>query len=734
MFSRWGIRSFFLLSMPDPTSGRKRKAHRTHTHLTQWRWWRLFALRLLAGLGIVGLIAAVIVWVIYGNLAKQYDLTKLGSMPERTIVYDRKGEVIGKLYGENRIIAPLSEISPLFVKALLAREDSRFYQHGGVDYIGVARAVVRNLKDGRVVQGASTLTMQLARNSYPGLDDRSLHRKLVEVMLARRIEADTSKDAIIEHYVNRIFFGNGLYGLQRASNVYFGKAAANLTLGESALLAGIIRSPSRFSPFKNWEGAKKERDDVLKRMVATKAITQADADAARGEDIALRAQPAFKSQGDYAMDAVKRALDVILEQKDFEDGGLKVVTTLDHDLQVEAEASLEKRAAAVEKLKGYPRISKSAFDAKWDQVSELKSTDYLQGAITAIDNHNGGILAIVGGRDYRQSKYNRALQGERQIGSTIKPFVYAAAIGSGLLPGTLIDDAPIPGSWSPQNSDGKFLGQQPMALGLIQSRNTMTVRVGDQAGLDRVIELMRDAGIGETAEHSRQIFIGNVGTNLKQLVSAFTIFPNQGVRRRPYLIDRIEDRNGNLIYSTPPLEAVVLSPGVAALTGRLLGLAMDHGTAASARSEYGWKQPGGGKTGTTNDYKDAWFVGYSPNVTCGVWMGCDQPQTIMDDAYGGKLSLPVWVDVMKEAEALGYMTDALPQVPLSHVSLCRTSSLLATDQCSAAGASYEDDLPYDLVPQAFCPVHGVGGTAPGYAPPQRNNGGGLWDTVRSWFR
>lgn len=721
--------------MPETPPGRKRKAHRTHSHLIQGRWWRGFFLKLVTGLAIIGVLTLVIILSVYSRLARQYDLGKLGSMPERTIVYDRKGEVVGKLYGENRIVVPLTEVSPFFVKALLAREDSRFYSHGGVDYYGIARAVVRNLKDGRVVQGASTLTMQLARNSYPGLDDRSLHRKLVEVMLAKRIEGSTSKDGIIEHYVNRIFFGNGLYGIQRAANVYFGKHASQLTLGESALLAGIIRSPSRFSPFKNWDGAKKERDDVLKRMVLTKAITLADADTAKGEDIALRAQPAFRNQGDYAMDAVKRDLDIILEQKDFEDGGLRVYTTLDHELQTEAEASLEKRAAAFEKLKGYPRITKATFDKQWDQVSEITSTPYLQGAVTAIDNKTGGILAIVGGRDYRHSKYNRALQGERQIGSTIKPFVYAAAIGRGVLPGTLIDDSPLPGDWSPQNSDGKFLGQQPMALGLIQSRNAMTVRVGDQAGLDRVMELMRDAGIGQNAERTRQIFIGNVGSNLKQLVSAFTIFPNQGVRRRPFLIDRIEDRNGVVIYSTPTLEADVLQPSVASLTSRLLGLVMEHGTAATARSEYGWKVPGGGKTGTTNDYKDAWFCGYSQNVTCGVWMGCDKPETIMDEAYGGRLSLPVWCDVMKKAEGLGYMTDPPVTVPVTKVTLCRTSSLLATSNCAGAGASYEDDLPYDLVPQAFCPVHGVGGYQ--YQPggqPWRESSGGFWNTLRSWFR
>lgn len=724
------------MSDSTPRKTKPKNIKTSHSHLGQWAWWKALVLRIFLVLAIVGIVTAVILVSYYSHLANAYDLQKLGLMPERSIVYDRKHEPLGKLYGENRIVVKLGEVSPWFRKALLAREDTRFYQHDGVDYRGIARAVVRNIKDRKVVQGASTLTMQLARNSYPGLDDRSLHRKLVEVMLARRIEKANSKDQILEHYVNRIFLGNGLYGIQRAATVYFGKHASQLTLGEAALIAGIIRSPSRFSPFKNWEGAKKERDDVLRRMVTTKMITQAEADTAKQEHIALHAQPAFQSQGDYAMDAIKRNLDVILEDKDFEDGGLQIFTTIDKELQVAAEEALEKRAAAVEKLKGYPRISKAKFDSEWDHVSEVPTTPYLQGAVMVIDNLTGGTLAVVGGRDYHQSKYNRAIQGERQIGSTIKPFVYSAAMARGVLPGTLIDDSPIPGDWSPGNSDGKFIGLQPMGLGLIQSRNTMTVRVGDMAGLDRVMQLMRDAGIGEHAEKTRQVFIGNAGASLKQLTSAFTIFPNGGQRRRPFLIDRIEDRHGNVVYATPVVDAEVITPGVAHMASRLLTHVLNEGTASAARTEYGWKLPGGGKTGTTNDYKDAWFVGYSQAVTCGVWMGCDKPETIMDAAYGAKLSLPVWVDVMKKAQALKYVADLPPEIPLSRVKLCRTSSLLATDACANANALYEDDLPFELVPQAFCPVHGVGGPSySGGAPrARRDDGGGLFDRIRSWFR
>lgn len=701
---------------------------------------RLVVLTLMGGSLVCTLTIAVVIGV-YSHLAKAYDLTKLGQMPERTIVMDFKGEVLGRMHGENRIIVPLSEVSPWFVKALLAREDSRFYDHHGVDLKGVARATLRNIKDMRVVQGASTLTMQLARNSYPDLDDRSLHRKLVEMMLARRIENACTKEQIIEHYVNRIFYGPGIYGVQRASQVYFGKHASQLNLSEAAMIAGIIRSPVRFSPFRNYEGAIKERDTVLKRMVETKAITPEEELAARYADIALHAQPAFQSQGGYALDAVRRDLDLILEQQEIEDGGLQVFTTLNKTLQDAAEQSVEKRLSAVEKLRGYKHEKKADFDKTWDGSHEISSTPYLQAALMMLDNQTGGILAVVGGRDYRQSKYNRATQGERQIGSTVKPFVYAAGVASGFLPGTYLNDAPIqPGEideadpgWSPQNSDGKFMGLSTVTEGLVRSRNTMTVRLGNFAGLNRVIDLLTNAGFGKP-QRTPQIFIGNLAGNPRQLTSAMSIFPNQGLRRRPFLIDRIIDKAGNIIYQTPVLESEVITPSVAHLMRQILAQVLDRGTAASLRSEYGFKEPGGGKTGTTNDYKDAWFAGYTDRVTCSVWVGLDKPQTIVDEGYGGKLSLPIYADVMKKAVTLGYKTEVPKvQLPLSRVTLCRVSSQLATDGCGHAGTAYEDALPYDLVPQNFCMEH-QGYAAPRPRVQQPSRGRGLFDRIRGWFR
>lgn len=708
------------------------------------RWLRLkrrvfFGCMTISLLATVG--AAVLVGT-YNQMARRYDLSVLGQMPERTMVMDSAGELLGRMHGENRVVVPLSQVSPYFVKALLAREDSRFYRHGGIDFFGVVRATVRNLKDGRVVQGASTLTMQLARNSYPDLNDRSFHRKLVEMMLARRIEKVWSKEQIIEHYVNRIFFGTGVYGIQRASQVYFGKHASQLSLSESAMIAGIIRSPVRFSPFRNFDGAMKERDDVLKRMLQLKMITPEEELQARYADIILRAQPLFQSQGDWALDAVRRDLDRLLEQHKIEDGGLLVYTTLSKELQFAAEAAVEKRLASVERLPGYKHPKKADFDATWDPATELTTTPYLQGALTILDNETGGVLALVGGRDYRQSKFNRATQGQRQIGSTVKPFVYAAAIGSGFLPGTFIVDAPLQrgeiegadANWNPQNSDGRFLGQQTLTAGLVQSRNTMTIRLGNYAGLRRVQQLLADAGIGEHVASNPQLFIGNLAGNSRELASAFTVFPNEGVRRRPFLIHKITDKAGNVLYDGSVLEVEVLPPGVAYLMRRILAQVLDKGTAASVRSQHGFKEPGGGKTGTTNDYKDAWFAGYTDRITCAVWVGMDKPATIIDEGYGSRLAIPIWADVAKKAVELGYIP-AAPHTspPLTKVSLCRLTSQLATPGCQAAGMAYEDELPHGLIPQGFCQMH-QGAYAQPAASRRGLGGSGFFDRIRGWFQ
>jgi penicillin-binding protein 1A len=699
----------------------------------------LFRLALIAAF--LGAATAGVVVMIYGGVASRYDLSKLGEMKQRSIVLDCKGRELGRLHGENRVVVPYEKVSPFFIKALLAREDSRFYDHGGVDYYGVARAIVRDVKEKKATQGASTITMQLARNSFSDLNDKNAHRKLVEVMLAKRIEAENSKQRILELYVNRIFFGTGLYGIERAAKAYFNKSADRLSLGEAATLAGIIRSPNRFSPFRNWKGAMGERDVVLSRMVLHHYISQDEANAAKKEDMAVAAIPVSRTQENYTMEAVRRDLELILDEEDIEDGGLRVYTTVDKDLQLAADSALEMRLRAVEHTRGFPHKAKTDFDATWDGVTEPPNTPYLQGALISINNNTGGILAVVGGRSFAQSRYDRAMMGTRTIGSTIKPFVYAAAMTKGLLPGTTMLDEPIQpgelhenrGNWSPQNSDGKFLGPIPMALGLVKSRNAVTVRVGDYAGLDSVVGLMRDAGITEPTIRTPQIYIGNTGTSLKSLTAAMSIFPNQGVRRRPFIIDRIEDANGEVIYKTPVLETEVLPATVANVTGRLLERVVNEGTAAALRSEYGFKEKAGGKTGTTNDYKDAWFIGFTSEITTGVWVGFDAPKTIEEGGYGGKLALPIWADVMKTAVASGYkQTVQRAEMLYTKANLCRVSGKLATEGCRSRGAAYEDELPFEMVPVDFCTEHGR--AEPMEERRSESSGGGFFSRLRSWFR
>jgi penicillin-binding protein 1A len=705
---------------------------------SRWVWWKGVILRGAVGAVIMGCLTGAVVLGVYSQLAKGYDLAELGEMPERTVVVDSKGQVLGRLHGEDRIVVSLAEVSPWFIKALLAREDSRFYRHSGIDFIGVGRAMIRNLKDRRIVQGASTLTMQLARNSYPDLDERSFHRKLLEMMLARRIEKVVGKDQILEHYINRIFFGPGLWGIQRASQVYFGKHASQLTLSESALIAGLIRSPSRFSPFRNFEGAVKERDDVLRRLVVLGAISPAEEIAAKYEEVILQARPAFQSQGGFALDLVKRDLDLILEQKDLREGGLRVVTTLDKDLNDMAETALDKRLREVEQTPGYAHRTKADYDEAWDMATTVVEIPYLQGSISVLNNETGGVLAVVGGRDYRQSKFNRATNGSRQIGSIVKPFVYAAGIQAGWMPGTLVSDDPLqPGeifgadaTWNPGNSDGRFTGLQPLAKGLVQSRNTMTIRVGNHAGMDRVRQILSDVGLPTGQQSSPQIFIGNLAGNAYQVATAFSVFPNEGLRKRPYLIDQILDKKGQVLFKTGVMEVDTLSPGIAHVINRMLAQVVDQGTAAVLRTEYGFDQPAGGKTGTTNQYRDAWFAGYTPRVTAAVWVGFDRATTIVDDGYGGKLALPIWADVMNRAVELGYTHDSsMPEPPMSRVALCRHSSALATQGCRAEGCAYEDELPYELVPGYFCHLHG--GAEAGTTPEKK--GQSVWQRMRRWF-
>src|SRR5438067_496678 len=669
-----------------------------------WRWgWKISLPALIGG-------SALGVLIFYSAWAQSFDMKKVGEMPERNTVFDVDGKIYSRLAGANRLKVSLSEVSPLFIAAVLAREDARFYAHQGIDWRGILRALVHDVLSGSAKEGASSITQQLARNSLP-LGGRTISRKVLEAMVALRIERDFTKQQVFELYISRIYFGSGCYGVETASQAYFGKSASTLSLPEAALLAGLIRSPNRFSPLRNPDGAAQQRDAVLDRMVELKRISAGEANQAKLAKVNPHPKRLLQIQENYAMDAVQRDLNAILTQDQIDNGGLFIYTTLDPAVQNAAQDALETQLTKIERQSNFRHPVKAKYQPP--ENGEDSSMPYLEGAVVAIDNASGGIRALVGGRDYSQSKFNRALSpANRQVGSAFKPFVYALAFTHGLLPGAAISDGPIQpgeidgaGNWSPGNSDGTYGGIQPCSYGLIHSRNTMSVRVGQFAGLDAVQKVATTLGLAQNVSRGPAMYIGSFETNLKDLTAAYSAFPNSGVRKQAYIIERIDNQQHHPIYRAAHISTPALDPSAAWMTSQLMEEVLSRGTAASARS-LGFSLPAAGKTGTTNDYKDAWFLGYTSTLTSGVWVGFDQPVTIIPHGYGAALALPVWTQVMNKAADRYPPQELRPTMPIQRASVCSISNQLATTGCQAVGTAYDIDLPADTVPTVACEVHG----------------------------
>ena len=697
--------------------------------LLLWPFHLLFALtrglstpvRILARLvgvpAVVGLCLAAVLAVIYGFRSSRYDLNRINRMPERTVILDRQGTEIGRIHGEKRSIVPLKDVAEDFRKAILAREDERFYSHGAVDMIGIGRAVLKNMAGKR--EGASTITQQLASDVFHlkygekrGDLPRQLDRKMLEIAIAFRLNAALSKDQILEAYINQINWGRQIKGVGEASRIYFEKHPAELTLSESALLAGIVRGPDAYNPFRSMEAAERERNTTLARMVTAKKISQAQADEAKQEPITVRPTWRRDSQQSYAMDAIRRDLEIILERENIQLGGLTIITTIDQRLQTIAEEALDKKLRETERLSGYPHQTRAA----WQKLPDEKRKDpqYIQGAAVLMENRTGAVLALVGGRDANESQFNRAIQARRQIGSIFKPFVYLAAFDKGLRPTTEISDGPIQRgeikgapTWRPNNSDGRFGGMNAVSYGLIRSRNTMSVRVGNYAGVSKVKEVSRMAGFGTAMPETPSSFLGSWEATPWEVATAYTIFPNDGTRYRPYLVSEIKDRDGNILYTTPPLSYPATNTGSAWMVSKILEQVATTGTAASVK-RLGFDKDAAGKTGTTNDFKDAWFAGYTSTLTCAVWVGFDQPKKTIQGGYGSTLALPVWVDVMKTADRLGYKAgDLHSNIRQVSLDLCRLSGKRATGGCREAGTATTELVPADTAPDStdLCPIH-----------------------------
>ncbi len=624
-------------------------------------------------------------------------------------VYSSDGKVIHEFYEEKRIPISLQEIPDFLKEAVIAVEDRRFYKHWGVDFTGILRAFWVNFRSGEIVQGGSTITQQLARNLFL-TTEKTLSRKIREAILALEIERTYSKDEILEMYFNQVYFGAGAYGIEAAAQTYFGKHASELTLDEGTLLAGIPRWPSRYSPYLNLQASLARRATVLDLMVQEGDISPARAESAKAAPVVLKGKTQRDNVASYFIDYIRQDLENRFGYNQLYRGGLNIYTTLNYQLQQKAMEIMEKDLQATESRWNYKHVT---YDEYMKENNRGKgpgeSTPYLQGALVAIEAKTGHIIAMIGGRDYSDSKFNRVTQARRQPGSVFKPFVYTAAIDNGIPPSTIIIDSPIsleqPGreDWRPTNYDDTFQGPTPLRVGLKKSINLLAIKLLLKIGIPTVVEYAKRMGIKSPIPPVASIAIGSASLTPMEVTSAFSIFPNQGVRVEPIAITRVENREGEVLWENKPRKEAVLSPQTAYIMTSMLQDVVASGTGRGARLR-GLTRPAGGKTGTTNDFTDAWFVGFTPDIISGVWTGFDQPQTIIKKGTGARVALPIWTDFMIEANK-----DIPPKnfpVPAGIISkkVCSESGLLATESCPRKDI-YTEVFIKGTEPTLDCDIH-----------------------------
>jgi len=613
-------------------------------------------LKIGGALAIAGLLVLFVLWQRCG-LHGCPDVNRLkGYMPnEAATILDREGEEVGKLFLTRRVVVPLDSLPKHVPDAFVAIEDKRFWEHSGVDWRRVLGAAWTNVRELGVEQGSSTITMQLARNAFP--DDlpaskRTAWRKIGEARVARKIEKEFTKEEILELYLNQIYFGNGAWGIEAAAQEYFGKSAKELKLSEAALLAALPRAPSRLNPRNNRERALEGRKIVLERMREQGLITAEQAKQAEEAGLRLRqAQLKSTDRAPYFVEAVRRLLEEELGDAIYSQG-YSIHTTLDLAAQRIAEEEFRRQLGAIESGQYGPYRHVTYAVARRDTMDSSSGTPYLQGAVVFMDPRTGDVRVLIGGRDYDDSEYNRATQARRQAGSAFKPFVYAAAIAAGYPPTHRLLDEPLrlpldaSNVWEPRNYDGRYAGPVTMREALAFSRNIPTVRLAMEVGLDRVISMAHQAGLEGDIPLVPSVALGTAEVTPIDLTAAFGTFATLGAHPRPRLVTRVVDRTGRVVWAQQPQVARVMDPAVAFIVTSMLKDVVNRGTAAAVRS-VGFSGPAAGKTGTTNDAADIWFVGYTPRMVGGIWIGFDRRQTVVPRATGGELAGPLWGRIMR---------------------------------------------------------------------------------------
>jgi penicillin-binding protein 1A len=574
-------------------------------------------------------------------------------------LYAADGRFVAEIGLERRTLVKLGDIPKTVRDAFVITEDKRFYDHAGVDWMRVPGAVFANIKARGWRQGFSTITMQLAGNIFPeriSRREKSVVRKLKEVKVARGVEARYTKDKILELYLNQIYLGGGAHGVETAAQRYFGKSVRNVTLAEAATLAALAKGPERYNPRRYPERAIQRRNTVIELMRRERVINDADARLAKAYPLRLANREESGEMAPYFVEWIRQQLDQQFGDKLYKEG-LKVYTTLDIDMQSAAERALERQLQAIESGK-YGRFRHKTYEQVMAQAAGAEeggpNTPYLQGAFVALDPRSGAVRALVGGRDFEDSKFNRATQALRQPGSTFKPFVYADAIRNGRPPSYMLQDEPLAvpqvdgTEWTPQNYDGTFEGATPLRRALYLSRNIPTVRLGIELGEGSVIDMARRFGITTPIPAYPSIHLGAADVYPLELVAAYSAFATLGVRATPMAIVRVENARGDVLWEPTPVRAEVLSREETWLMVDIMRDVVRRGTAYGAVWEAGFRVPSAGKTGTTNDYTDVWYVGYTPDLVAGVWMGFDKPQKIQPNAQGGRLAAPAWTSFATE--------------------------------------------------------------------------------------
>ena len=590
---------------------------------------------------LAGLVSGILVGAFFAFTRDLPQIQSLESFRPHAVtrIYSANKVVLDEIYLEKRDPIPLKQIPPYLKSALVATEDRKFYKHSGVDVKGIARAIIKDIKAGKFVEGASTITQQLAKTLFL-TPRKTIVRKVKEAILAFQLERRYTKDEILELYLNQVYFGSGAYGVASAASIFFGKSVQELTLAECALIAGMPKSPSRYSPLVNRELALKRRNIVLKQMLDTGIITDDDYQQAVNEEINTENRQK-SARAPYFVTYIIKNLEEVLGASLLYKGGLSIYTTLDHRLQQAAETAVANGLLSLQRRMEQNNVASGP----------------AQAALVAIGVTSGDIIAMVGGRDFNESSFNRATMARRQPGSAFKPIVYAYAIEQGFAQNQMLLDAPIiyRGSgqgddYRPQNFSETYLGEITLRKALAISQNIPAVRLIEMLGPSSVARFARTLGIESNLDPNLSLALGSSGVTLLNLTAAYAVFARGGKWIEPYGIIEVTDHRNRVLWRAKPGKRLVMSRDGAAIISNMLEGAINEGTGRKAQTLRG---PVAGKTGTTNDYHDALFVGFSPAVAAGAWVGLDRGGTMGDRETGSRAALPIWVDFMQSA-----LTDA----------------------------------------------------------------------------